>query len=346
MSQAALHRFSMTAPDDMAGLLDAIHGDLVDPLRITSVWMKTAGNGLRNDHSRALADLALRTVIMGCTGESLERLRDRILILASGGSEGVVSPHMVVVTMASSAGPQTGLVVGTANGAVTPAEIGGPAHVMTTAAQIAEALAEAELEPEHCGLVLIRTPTDPARPGQDGAARSAAALGAAMALNEASGQTASALLARPDAHATRAFVVARHDGARQQVLVLGMAPGGNPGFAIASGVLRDPIDSPGVAAILGHLGLRAAPQLSAEQTERVLAVISKGDAPPDGRIRGFPHVMYADNDVAMHRHARAAYGTLLASCIGHTACLVSGGAERQAPPGGGFASIITTTGRG
>jgi cyanuric acid amidohydrolase len=230
-------------------------------------------------------------------------------------------------------------------GNIPPAEIGSAAHVEATAGQVRRALGQAGITPDSCGLVLIRAPTDPSRPGQDGAARAAAALGATLALKRDC-RSAAHLLADPVAHASCCFVVARHDAAPQQVLVMGAARGGDPGFAIASGTLRDPIDSPGVAAILTTFGMRAAPQLPPAESARVIAVLSKGDAPPDGMIRGLPHVMYADNDVAMHRHARAAYGTLLSSAIGHTACLVSGGAERQGPPGGGFASIIVATGRG
>ena len=59
-----------------------------------------------------------------------------------------------------------------------------------------------------------------------------------------------------------------------------------------------------------------------------------------GTIRGLRHVMSIDSDVAMHRHARAAYGAMIASVIDHSACLVSGGAEHQGPPEGGFATII------
>ena len=339
MPRAALHRFPLSAPDDMSALVTAMREGRVDPAAIRSVWIKTAGNGLRNDHSRALADLALRCAVADALQVDRETLRQRIVILASGGSEGVVAPHMVVFTGSPAQGTETGLVLGVASAVVPPASIGREAHRALTASLTQQALAQARLEAPRCGLVLVRTPTDPARPGEDGAARAAAALGTAVALGEIDDAIA------PGTHARRAFVVARHDGAPQQVLVLGNAPGGDPRFQIATGTLRDPIDSPGVAAILRQLGLAAAPQLPPEESARVLAVISKGDAPSDGMIRGLPHVMSIDNDVAMHRHARAAYGTLLASAIGHTACLVSGGAEGQGPPQGGFASIIASTGQ-
>ena len=339
MPQAALHRFPIAAPDDMSALAAAMQEGRLDPAEIRSVWIKTAGNGLRNDHSRALADLALRCALADAMGVDREAVRERIVILASGGSEGVVAPHMAVVTASATRGLQSGLVVGVASEKIPPAVIGGEQHRTATAALTRQALAQAGLDARDCGLVLVRTPTDPARPGEDGAARAAAALGTALALGEIGDAQ------EPGAHARRAFVVARHDGAPQQVLVLGNAPGGDARFRIATGTLRDPIDSPGVATILRQLGLTAAPQLVPEESARVLAVISKGDAPSTGMIRGLPHVMSIDNDVAMHRHARAAYGTLLASAIGHTACLVSGGAERQGPPQGGFASIIVSMGQ-
>jgi cyanuric acid amidohydrolase len=204
---------------------------------------------------------------------------------------------------------------------------------------------QAGLDAASTHLVFVRAPSDPARAGADARVRAAGALGAAAALGEIphASVTDAAFLARPELFCSRAFVVARHDGLLQQVLVLGQAPGGHPGFRIAHGVLADPIDAAGVARILAELGLAASPQLAPADNQRVVAVIAKGDAPLSGTVRGLRHVMGIDNDVAMHRHARAAYGALLGAAIGHTACLVSGGAEHQGPGDGGFAAIIART---
>jgi len=149
-------------------------------------------------------------------------------------------------------------------------------------------------------------------------------------------------LGSPAAFCDRAFVVARHDGPAQQVFLLANGPGGDPGYAVAHGLLSDPLDAVGAAAVLARLGLVAAPQIA--DPARVVAAISKGDAPEGHLLRGMPHAMRLDNDVAMHRHARAAYGAMLGAVIGHGAVLVSGGAEAQGPPDGGFVSIIATTG--
>jgi cyanuric acid amidohydrolase len=339
----------MSAPDDLSGLTAALDAGAIAAEHIVALWCKTEGNGLRNDWTRAYADLTLRTALARRLRTNADALRERIPILVSGGSEGVVSPHLVVI--AETAEPESnavGLVCGTASGTIPHERVGTTEHGRLTIGQVRGAMRQAGVTPPTTHLVFVRAPSDPTRAGWDVRARAAGALGAAAALGEIPEDAVvdAAFGTRPDLYCSRAFVVARHDGPLQQVLVLGEAPGGNPDFRIAHGTLADPIDAPGVAGILAELGLHAVPQLAAVDSDRVVAVISKGDAPLSGGVRGLRHVMGIDNDVAMHRHARAAYGTLLASVIGHTACLVSGGAEHQGPPDGGFAAVIACTGRG
>jgi cyanuric acid amidohydrolase len=347
VTPTTVHRFPIAAPDDVSALVHAFDTGLIAPERVVALWCKTEGNGLRNDWTRALADLSLRAALARRLGVSAEAMRERVVILASGGSEGVVSPHLTVIaTTAPGASSAPGLVVGAAAQVMAADSLASESHAQATAAMIRSAMQHAGIaNPDDVGLVLVRAPTDPARRGHDPLVRAAGALGTALALGDIAPAdlSADAFCRRIDLHATRAFVVARHDGFLQQVLVLGNAPGGNPALKIAHGTLADPIDSPAVARILATLGLTAAPQLSTAEASRVVAVISKGDAPLSGAVRGLRHVMSIDNDVAMHRHARAAYGTLLSSIIGHTACLVSGGAEHQGPAEGGFAAIIART---
>jgi cyanuric acid amidohydrolase len=336
----------MAAPDDLSGFVAALESGVIEADRILALWCKTEGNGLRNDWTRAYADLVLRSALARRLGTDAEALRARIPILVSGGSEGVVSPHLVVIAGAPASGsPLPGLVAGSASGSIPQAAVGMTEHGRLTVGLARDAMRQAGLTPAETRLVFVRAPSDPARAGWDARARAAGALGAAVALGELADDALSDTFygVRHDLFCSRAFVVARHDGLLQQVVVLGEARGGNPAFRIAHATLADPIDAPGVAGILAELGLRAAPQLDAAASRRVVAVISKGDAPLSGAIRGQRHVMAIDNDVAMHRHARAAYGTLLASMIGHTACLVSGGAEHQGPADGGFAAIIART---
>lgn len=343
MTPAQVLRFPMAAPDDLGGFSAALDDGRVDPGGVIALWCKTRGNGLANDFTKPWIDLLLRQALATRLGTTADAVGERVLILVSGGSEGVVSPHLVVIQRGQGAGPGEGLVAGFSGGDVEAAQQGAVAHAWVTAAQVRAAMASAGIaSPAGVGLVLVRAPSAPRR---DPAVRRAAAIGAAIALGEVDAASVSeeALCQDRAMFAHGAFVVARHDGPMQRVLVLGNAPGGDQRFRIARGVLADPLDLPGVAGILRRLGLAPAPQLPPEESARVVAVISKGDAPAGDEIRGLPHAMFLDNDVAMHRHARAAYGALLAAAVGHGACLVSGGAEGQGPPDGGFAAIIAAT---
>lgn len=331
-------RLPMAAPDDLAGFEAMLEDGRLDPAGIVSVWCKTRGNGLRNDFTKPWVDLLLRLSIGRRLGLDEQAVAERLPILVSGGAEGAVSPHLIVWSRGQAG--RHGLLAAVERALIAPEDQGGVLHAMATAAMVRAAMAGLGLsDASQVGLVLVRAPADPDRAGHDARVRAACAQGVALAL----GQIDALALDDAESFAQAAFVVARHDGPTQQVLLLANGPGGDPRAAIASGLLADPLDSPGAAAILARLGLLAAPQLSPAQSARVLAVIAKGDAPPGGLIRGLPHAMSLDNDVAMHRHARAAYGAMLGSLIGHGAVLVSGGAEAQGPPDGGFAAIIAAT---
>jgi cyanuric acid amidohydrolase len=66
---------------------------------------------------------------------------------------------------------------------------------------------------------------------------------------------------------------------------------------------------------------------------RLVNLLAKAEASPDGRVRGARHTMLNDSDINSTRHARAVVGGVLASVVGHTALYVSGGAEHQGPAG-------------
>ena len=73
---------------------------------------------------------------------------------------------------------------------------------------------------------------------------------------------------------------------------------------------------------------------------RLVNLLAKAEASPDGLVRNARHTMLNDSDINATRHARAAVGGALAALAGHTALYVSGGAEHQGPPGGGPVAAI------
>ncbi len=332
MAPIAPHRLPMSAPDDLAAFEELLDEGVVPAGEVVALWCKTRGNGLLNDFTKPWVDLLLRQALARRMGCGVEEVAARVPVLVSGGSEGPVSPHLVIWRRGR-AGAR-GLLAAVERAEVPPALQGGPGHAAVTSVMVQAALARLGIGPEAVGLVLVRAP---AVPGAEAAARVAAAQGVALAL----GEIPAIALEDPGRFARCAFVVARHDGPAQQVFLLANGPGGDPRYAIAHGLLNDPLDAVGAAAVLRGLGLLAAPQLA--EPARVVAAISKGDAPRGPLLRGLPHAMRQDDDVAMHRHARAAYGAMLGAVIGHGAVLVSGGAEAQGPPDGGFVSIIAQT---
>lgn len=320
-------RLAMRAPDDLAEFARLLDSGAIRPADIVGLWCKTRGNGLRNDFTKPWIDLLLRTMLAKRLGTDEQAIAEQVPILVSGGSEGAVSPHLVVWAKGQAA--DHGLLAGVSRIAVPEADQGTARQCDATAQQVGDLMAKAGVVAAEIGLVIVRAPSNFEDPAADAAVRRQAALGVARAIDGADA-----------AFASRAFVVARHDGPGQQIFMLANGHGGDAAFAVSHAVLADPFDSPAVAAALARFGFVAAPQLPPSLSKRLVAAISKGDAPADGNIRGLPHAMNLDNDVAMHRHARAAYGAMIGSAIGHGAVLVSGGAEAQGPIDGGFASFV------
>lgn len=321
-------RLPMRAPDDLAGFAQILDDGTIDPADIVGLWCKTRGNGLRNDFTKPWIDLLLRSMLAKRLGVDEAAVAEQVPILVSGGSEGPVSPHLVIWTKGQATG-ERGLLAGVSRIEIAPVDHGTAKHRDATARQLADLMAASNWRADDVGLVIVRASSNFEDPAADPAVRKQAALGVAEVLD---GKDAN--------FASRAFVVARHDGPGQQIFVLANGAGGDPAFAVSHAVLADPFDSPSVASALAKFGFAAAPQLLPDQSKRLIAAISKGDAPADGMIRGMPHAMNLDNDIAMHRHIRAAYGAMIGSTIGHGAVLVSGGAEAQGPTDGGFASFI------
>jgi cyanuric acid amidohydrolase len=342
MSACHVYRFPMRDPDDMSGLAGLLDQGAIAAGDIKAVFCKTEGNGLNNDWTRHFVDRAVRTTIAEHGGAQAEALRRAVLVLISGGSEGVVAPHMLVFVAAPSAGIEPGLALGMEIRDLAPADLAHGPHLTTTADMVRAAMKAAGAEDaSQVGFVVVRAPADSAHGATSPRVRAAVALGVAQALGEIAGEIDEAAFLKDFSRfCGRVFVVARDDTTTQQVIVLANAPGGTKGLRVAAGTLRDPLDSPSVAAVLAKLGIAAAPQASPDASARIVASLSKGDPPADGRIRGARHTMNGDGDIHSHRHGRSAYGAMIASVIGHSYCFVSGGAEHHGPDNGGLIALI------
>ena len=360
--QARIHRISATAPDDVAGIEDAIALGQLDPSGIVGIFGKTEGNGCVNDFTRGYAVQSLGLMLRR---HLLWQAADAVCLVMSGGTEGGMAPHWTVFERVEADGgtPGPSLAIGRAHTAELAAEgLGRLAQVHLVAEGVKRALADAGIEnPADVHFVQVKCPllTAPRIAEAHGRgetvatpdtlksmalSRAASALGVAVAL----GEVDPALLfdravgTRRELWSGRASCSAGIELMGHEIIALGMSPRWSGPLAIDHAVMHDAIDIEPVREALGRLGLSAAGQLSPSQRERLMAVLAKAEASSDGRIRSFRHTMLDDSDISATRHARAFVSGALAGLVGHAEIYVSGGAEHQGPDGGGPIALIVS----
>ena len=358
-------RIACSGPGDLRGVQALVEAGTLDPRRIVAVMGKTEGNGCVNDYTREYAAAAWCHFLaphLGCTAAEAEQ---RVALVMSGGTEGVLSPHFTVFTRrpaaAASAHGEKRLVVGIAHTRdFVPEEIGRTPQIDATADAVRAAMADAGIAgAADVHFVQVKCPLLTSAKVQDalmrhaapvtrdtyesmGYSRGASALGVAAALGEVSRAALhdGVVLADWSLHSARASVSAGIELEGNVVVVLGEAAGSTSDLRIAHTVMRDAVDAASVRRLLRDaFGLDADTDAAAID-RRLVNLLAKAEASPDGRVRGARHTMLNDSDINATRHARAAVGGVLASVVGATALYVSGGAEHQGPAGGGPVAAI------
>ena len=359
-----VHRIACSGPGDLSGVQAFIERGLLDPAAIVAVMGKTEGNGCVNDHTRDFAAMSWCHLLSPLLDCSAAEVAQRVALVMSGGTEGVLSPHFTVFTrsrVAATGASHKRLVIGTAQTRdFFPEEIGRGAQIDATAHAVRAAMQDAGIaDAADVHFVQIKcpllTPAKMAAAMQRGGSpvthdsyesmgfsRGASALGVAVACGELARADVSDddVLANDALHSAVASASAGIELEHNVVIVLGEVAGAASDFRIAHTVMQDAVDAASVRRLL-----REAFGLDAERDAKALAkrlvnLLAKAEASPDGRVRGARHTMLNDSDIFATRHARAAVGGVLASVVGHTALYVSGGAEHQGPPGGGPVAAI------
>ncbi|AWN55623.1 cyanuric acid amidohydrolase [Methylobacterium sp. 17Sr1-1] len=362
MPECLVFRVPTRHPADVSGLDALIESGAVSAGEIVAVFGKTEGNGCVNDFTRPLAVMALEAALGARLGVSPAAIGARVALVMSGGTEGGLSPHFLVLARREGpAGTGRALSVGTAfTEDFLPEEIGRMAQVRATAAAVRRAMAAAGLDAvEDVHFVQVKCPLLTSARIQEAAARGetvathdtyasmglsrgASALGIGLALGEIPDAALddAVIGTRTDLYSGRASASAGIELMRNEVIVLGNAPGWSGPLRIAHRVMRDGIDLPAIQGALADLGFPAAGQLAPEAAARVVALLAKAEPSGDGLIRGQRHIMNDDSDINATRHARALVGGVAAAAIGRTDLFVSGGAEHQGPDGGGPVAVI------
>jgi cyanuric acid amidohydrolase len=355
----------MAHPGDLSALAALIDKGAVRANEIVAVIGKTEGNGGVNDFTRGYFTQTLMALLGQHLGEPAEALLKRIPCVLSGGTEGVLSPHYVVLSTAgvARAAPANtaALAIGTSVSAPVPAEhLGRVAHIRSVAAAVRTAMDQARIDDANdVHFVQVKCPcitsahaeaakaqgktvvtSDPSR--SMAFARAAGAFGVALALGEIEPAVLKegALLQDFAAHSTRASVSSGIEVEANEIIVLGNSRFWSGTLQIAHRPMRDALDIGAVLQTLGDLGIRATPQVASEDRLRLRAVFVKCEPDRRGHVRGHRHTMLDDTDINAQRHIRAAVGGLVAGILGDTRIFVSGGAEHQGPDGGGLIAAI------
>jgi len=285
-------------------------------------------------------------------------------MVMSGGTEGGLSPHFLVLAVREHGPAASGpaLALGVAFTPDFPPEaLGRMAQVDATARAVREAMAEAGItDPRDVHYVQVKCPLLTSERMAEARARSAAcatddtyasmglsrgasALGVALALGEVPRAALDDGVIGQDwgLFSGRASCSAGVELTRNEVVVLGNSPAWGGDLRIAHAVMRDAIDLPAVQRALASGGLDAAGgQLPAEEAARLVALLCKAEPSSTGLIRSRRHIMWDDSDINATRHARALVGGVVAAATGRTDLFVSGGAEHQGPDGGGPVAVV------
>ncbi|MBR0994418.1 ring-opening amidohydrolase [Bradyrhizobium japonicum] len=365
-TSVGVFKIATRGPGDVSGLMNLIASGAIDPAAILAILGKTEGNGGVNDFTREYAVTALCTALAPKLGLTPHEVEQRIAFVMSGGTEGVLSPHITVFTRGEAERP-TGisgkrLSIGMAHTRdFLPEELGRSAQIHETAKAVQAAMSDAGItDPADVHFVQIKCPLLTSERVEAATARGnktatnssyssmaysrgASALGVAVALGEVTSDIRDEdVLRRYDLFSRVASTSSGIELMHNVVIVLGNSNSSASEFVIGHAVMTDAIDAPAVVSALQSVGLEAflgvAPQAKAGR--ELVNIFAKAEASPDGSVRGSRHTMLEDTDISSTRHARAAVGGLIAGLAGTGVVYVSGGAEHQGPAGGGPVAAI------
>lgn len=343
-----LFRFEMSAPDDMGPLTEALRQSGGLNASKIAIIAKTEGTATINDFGRSLAMRAMRDVLAAA------EVTAKTQIVLSTGSEGIIAPGgYLFVQTAHGSSRLPGLALGLARSPViAPADLMNNRHIALAQQTVLDAIADAGIERNDIALVLAKTPLLTREMAVDlpaaqkefanssPAARAAAALGIGVALGDITPEQATieSIFRRPELHTRRAMIFSGTETDRVEIIVLGNRPGYPR--AIRSGLIDDLIDIDGLARITAGTEQGAIEHTRAlAASGRVAAAFLKAGIAPDGRLRGNRTTVFS-SDLDPDKHMRATASGVLGALLGDNRYFVSGGAEHQAPPGGGVFAII------
>src|SRR5271154_5332415 len=146
-------RIPTSGPGDVSGLMALVDSGALKPSSILAVLGKTEGNGGVNDFTREYAVAGLCNALAPRLALTPRAVESRIAFVMSGGTEGVLSPHMTVFARgrtpkeADDGAGEARLSVGVAHTRdFLPEEIGRDAQIGETMKAVETAMRDARIE--------------------------------------------------------------------------------------------------------------------------------------------------------------------------------------------------------
>jgi len=364
----------MDTPSDVSALDRLLTTGRIDAHSIVAVVGKTEGTGLGKDTARETVDRSVRARLapeLACTPDEVG---DRLCMILSGGSPGVITPHIAIFSqrLVDADAPLPGggrLCFGRAvSDDILPEEIGRMAHVRKVSRAVRAALDGAGVEAaEDAHAVLVKGPAltqvaiDDARRrgaepvtldlsvGPHGAmcySNDASALGVAVATGEVPLDSLHDGVIRQDFtfYSDVAITSSASEKTHADVVVVANRRDGLGDLRVGHSSMTDVLDIGAVGRAVRSAGLPVQTVVDPDLRGRIVYVMAKMIIPGSDRIAG-QRITLHDDAVGYHV-AKAMGGYLVASTTGHTAAFVSGGERNshQGPPDGNpLAAIVRVT---
>lgn len=364
MHKVEVFRIPTASPDDISGLKKLIEEGTLNPHDMIAVLGKTEGNGCVNDFTRGFATQSLSYFMAEQLNMTVKEVQERIAFVMSGGTEGVMSPHLTVFARIETDEPAKEgkrLAAGISfTRDFRPEEIGRMAQVKEVAESVRAAMKDAGIDaPEDVHFVQIKCPLLTAERieeakgrGQTVAvhdtyksmaySRGASALGVALALGEISeDQLADEVICKDwSLYSGVASTSAGVELLKDEIIVIGNSANSASELRIGHAVMQDAIDIDALFTAMRQAGLTFEGLPPQEELDRIVNVLAKAEASSNGLVRGRRNAMQDDSDINHTRSARAVVNAAIAAITRDPMVYVSGGAEHQGPDGGGPVSVI------
>ena len=362
--KAALTVVPMLAPNDTEAFRELFSSGSVDPQTVVALIGKSEGSGLHNDYGRVFADFSLRSALADARGCPIDAIADNVTIAVSGGTPGVIAPHVTVITQQLVEElppnlPGVGLVVGRSHTTeILPEDIGRTAQVDKVAEAVMAAFKDARIaDLADVHMVLVKGPALSTKGVADAASRGhtvvtqdfgigpmgsmcwsndAAALGVGVAMGEVDRDAVTNDKIRSDWSLFSEVAATSSGGEKRvgEVLVLANSAQSASVFRVGHGITADMADTGGIKAAIRSAGLDFDCCLSPQDRANVVQVFAKFVLPGTDVLHG-RHITALDDHEA-HHVAKAVGGALVVSVTGEPMSFISGG-ERNShmgPPNG------------